>query len=210
MCSHPTRLSHRIDTAGDIPETTHPRKEQALKLELLSERLSLRPLDTDDVEDLHSLWTEEPVRRFLWDGEVIPLEQTRDIVAKNGALFGEFGFGIWGVRERGAEELLGFTGYWHFRTPPALELLFGVAPKHWKRGIATESSRSVIRHGFEVLGFQSIEASHDVGNAAPARVLEKLAMTLERRDVVDGLDTAFYKLKRESWEQVTQPADAEA
>lgn len=170
-----------------------------MKWHITSERLSLRPLDVDDVDVLHSLWTEEPVRRFLWDGEVIPPEQTREIVEKNCSLFGDSGYGIWGVREHDAGELLGFTGYWHFRSPPALELLFGVATGHWNRGIATESSRCVIRHGFEELGFESIVASHDVGNAAPARVLEKLGMVLERRETVDGLDTAFYKLDRDDW-----------
>ena len=64
--------------------------------------------------------------------------RTREIVEKSKALFDERGFGIWGIRERGSNELIGFAGYWHFRTPPSLELLFGVAPSHWHRGIATE------------------------------------------------------------------------
>ena len=171
-----------------------------MNLEFLSERLSLRPLDVDDVDGLHSLWTARPVRRFLWDGEVIPFEQTREIVERSRALFRDSGFGIWGVRQRGAGDLLGFAGYWHFRSPPSLELLFGVAANHWNRGIATESSRYVIRYGFEELGFRSVEASHDVANAAPARVLKKLGMIVQRREVVDGLDTVFYNLNRDNWE----------
>ncbi len=106
--------------------------------DLSTERLCLRPIEVDEVEELHSLWTDEQVRRFLWDGEVISLRRTREIVEKSKALFDERGFGIWGIRERGSNELIGFAGYWHFRTPPSLELLFGVAPSHWHRGIATE------------------------------------------------------------------------
>lgn len=175
-------------------------EERALNLELMSDHLLLRPLEADDVEALHSLWTEEPVRRYLWDGEAIPLEETRKIVARSAALFEESGFGVWGLRERGADELRGFAGYWHFRSPPALELLFGVAPPHWGRGLATEASRRLVRYGFEELGFPRIEASHDAANAAPGRVLEKLGMALERREVVDGLDTVFWELKREAWQ----------
>ena len=164
---------------------------------------SLRPIEVGDVEALHKLWTDEQVRRFLWDGEVIPLERTQEIVEESCSLFDQSGFGIWGVHDRISDELLGFTGYWYFRTPPSLELLFGVVPRHWNRGIATHSSRCVIRHGFEQLGFRTIEASTDVANAASVRVLERLGMMLCRREVVDGLDTLFYRLKREDWHDVS-------
>ena len=170
-----------------------------LNRELTSERLSLRPIEVDGVEELHSLWTDERVRRFLWDGEESPLERTRGVVEKNCALFEERGFGIWGVRDRSSDELLGFSGYWHFRTPPALELLFGVASGHWGRSIATEASRRIIRYGFEALGFGSIVASTDLGNTASVRVLEKLGMLRQRREIVEGLETVFYGLDRRDW-----------
>lgn len=148
------------------------------------------------MESLHSLWIDEPVRRFLWDGKVIELDRTREIVEKNRALFDECGLGIWGVRESGYDALVGFAGYWYFRTPPSLELLFGVASGHWNRGIATEAGRSVIRYGFDTLGFDTVVASSDVANLASVRVLEKLGMSRTRREVIEGLDTVFYELNR--------------
>jgi ribosomal-protein-alanine N-acetyltransferase len=174
-----------------------------MNLELVSERLALRPIDMDALDALHSLWTDAHVRRFLWDGEIIPLARTREIVERNSAMFEECGFGIWGVRERGADALLGFAGYWHFRTPPVRELLFGVAAEHWNRGIATESSRAVIRYGFEELAFGCIDASTDVPNTASARVMEKLGMVRHRRERIGGLDTLFFRLVREDWSLVT-------
>ena len=74
-----------------------------------------------------------------------------------------------------------------------------MAHAHWNRGIATESARRVIRYAFMDLEFQSIEASTDIGNTASLRVLEKLGMAVDRRDVVDGLDTVFYTLSRSAW-----------
>jgi ribosomal-protein-alanine N-acetyltransferase len=167
-----------------------------LNQEIVSRRLSLRPVGGEDVPALHSLWTDERVRRFLWDGNVIPVERTRDIVEKSGILFEKAGFGIWGVRARRAYELLGFAGYWHFRSPRTLELLFGVKATHWNQHIATEASQCVIRYGFEALHFETIDASTDSANAASARVLEKLGMILWRRALVDGLDTLFYTVNR--------------
>ncbi len=167
--------------------------------EIISERMSLRPIEVDRAEALHSLWTDERVRRFLWDGEEIPFERTRAIIEKSLKLFEESGFGIWGVYERSSEELLGFAGYWPFRTPPSIELLFGVASEHWNRGIATESSRCVIRYAFEELGFLSVEASTDLANTASVRVLERLGFLFQRQELIDGLDTVFYRLSRDDW-----------
>ena len=117
--------------------------------EINSARLSLRPVAVDDVEALHALWTDTQVRRFLWDGEVIPLERTREIVERSRTLFDESRFGIWGIRERRADALLGFR------------------------------------------------------NTASVRVLEKLGMLHQRRDVVDGLDTIFLTLTRDDWENAS-------
>ena len=162
-------------------------------------RLLLEPVCGADLEGLHKLWTDERVRQFLWDNQVVPIEQTREVIEGSCGLFDERGFGIWGVRQHESPELVGFTGYWYFRTPAELELLFGIASKYWGRGFATEASDSVLRHGFEVLGFNEIAASTDAENVASIRVLEKLGIRFGRRAVVNGLDTLFYKLKKEDW-----------
>ena len=166
--------------------------------ELSTERLVLRPLAAPDADALHALWTDEPVRRFLWDGRVIPFEETRAVVEESERLFQQHRFGLWGVRARDGGELVAVAGYWHFRTPPSLELLFAVAASHWGCGIATEASRSVLGYGVRTLGFQVIAASTDATNAASVRVLEKLGMSLRRRETVDGLDTVFYELAGEA------------
>ena len=166
--------------------------------ELATERLVLRPLAADDADGLHALWTDEPVRRFLWDGRVIAFEETQAIVDESGRLFRDRRFGLWGVRER--EALVGVAGYWHFRTPPSLELLFAVAAPHWGRGIATEACGGVLGYGFGALGFRAVAASTDVANAASVRVLEKLGMALRRRETVEGLDTVFYELSHDGWQ----------
>jgi ribosomal-protein-alanine N-acetyltransferase len=162
--------------------------------ERTTERFVLRPLATGDAEPLHALWTDEPVRRFLWDGRAIAREETHAIVEESGRLFRERGLGLWAIRARGGDDLVGVAGYWYFRTPPSLELLFAVAAPHWRRGVATEASRSMLGYGFDALGFDAIVASTDPANAASVRVLEKLGMSLRRRESVDGLDTVFYEM----------------
>lgn len=106
--------------------------------EINPSRFSLRPVTVDDFDALYALFLDEAICRYPWDGMAVSLETTREIVEKIQCLFEESGFGVWRVREGDAAVRSGFAGYWHFRNPPVLELFYGAAPLHWKRGIATE------------------------------------------------------------------------
>jgi RimJ/RimL family protein N-acetyltransferase len=154
---------------------------------LETERLRLRPLTPEDAEELYRLWTDPGVREHLWDGEVIPREQTEEAIRRSRELFETAGLGLWAVLPRDSEELAGFCGYWFFRDPPELELLYGIAAERWGAGLATEAARAMLRYGFEDLGFERIAASTDAANAASVRILEKLGMRLERRAVIQHL-----------------------
>jgi RimJ/RimL family protein N-acetyltransferase len=162
-------------------------------------RLRLAPFQADEAGELHRLWMEPPVRRFLWDDRVIPPEQTAAIVRDSLRLFATDGFGLWSLRLRETGELVGFGGFWHFRDPPELELLLGLAEARWGRGLAAEAGRALVRFAFAELGFDEARGSTDAPNRASVRVMEKLGMELERRETVHGLDTVFYAIRRAGW-----------
>jgi len=170
--------------------------------EIETARLRLRPLAKADVDELHALWSSHEVRRHLWDNEVITRQWTASLVAESLSLFTAHGYGLWGARLHEREELVGFGGFWDFHTPPKLELLYGIAPKHWNRGLATEFAQALIRYGFEQLEFSEVWASTDAPNVASASVLKKAGLRLERRAVVDGLETHFYCLPRSAFHLV--------
>jgi ribosomal-protein-alanine N-acetyltransferase len=163
---------------------------------LTTQRFVLRPLQMDDIEALHQLWTTPEVREFLWNGEVVSRERTASIVTESIRLFEEKRSGLWGGFRPNEDSLIGFAGFWYFRDPPELELLYGVANGLWRQGVATELAQAIVSYGFSVLHLSEIQASTDFPNRASQRVLEKLGFLLERRDVVDGLDTIFYRLPR--------------
>src|SRR5215216_5435827 len=129
-------------------------------------RLKLRPFTTGDVGDLHGLWTDPGVRKYLWDDEVISREQVASVVDESMSLFEASNFGLWGVFPREEEALVGFCGYWFFHDPPQLQILYGIAPNQWGSRLATEAARAVIRYGFEELSFDLIIASADAPNPA--------------------------------------------
>ena len=167
-----------------------------MKMTITTARLSLSPMTLDDLEAVHSLWTDPGVRRFLFDDQVIPIEQTESEISDSTGRFAVNGCGLWVARLRDDPTPIGFCGYRPFHDPPQLQLLYGFFPNSWCKGLATEAARAMIRFGFEKLGLDWIDASADTPNVASFRVMEKAGMSYDRRDEVNGLDTISYRLLR--------------
>jgi RimJ/RimL family protein N-acetyltransferase len=160
--------------------------------DLSTTRLELRPLGAADAEALHALWTDVDVRRFLWDGECIPVERTRAVITESERLFTTERRGLWGAWLRSDKQLCGFGGFWYFRDPPDLELLYGLGRVYWHQGLATELATAVVEYGVSRLGMSDIRASTDAPNEASVRVLDRLGFRLVRRATVGELDTLFF------------------
>lgn len=163
---------------------------------LETERLRLAPLTADEAEELHAIWSEPEVRRYLWDDQGIPLEQTRAILERSAELFASDGVGLWSTRRQDLPALCGFGGFWYFREPPELELLLGLGTAWWKQGFATEAGRVLIRFGFTALDLDAVQGSDDAANLASIGLMQRLGMSFDRQAVVDRLDTVFYRIER--------------
>ena len=166
---------------------------------LVTARLLLRPVTESDRETLHAMFTQPGVRRFIFDNDVIEAEQTASIVTTSVELFRTSGHGLWiaNSAERDAStDAIGFGGFWHFREPPELELLYGVSDGYLKRGFGREIAHAIVRYGFDVLGMETIRASTDAVHVGSRRLLTDVGFVFEREDVVSGLPTAFFLCRR--------------
>ena len=174
---------------------------------LITARTTLRPVAAGDVPALHELWTDPAVRKYLWDDTIISRDRAADVVAASDEDFAAHGFGLWAVRETATDDWIGFCG---FRSSDAneVELLYGIWPRCWGQGLATEAARVLLSYAFLTLGVAEIVAATDVPNHASARVLERLGMQFDRRGLLNGLDTLFYRLPRERF--TGSPADSES
>ena len=157
-----------------------------------TDRLRLRPLMVEDVDALHRLLTEPGVRRYLLDDEVIARERTVSFVDASIASFEAHGYGLWAVTPKESAGIIGFCGFWRFHEPPRLELLYGLGEAHWHKGFATEAATAMIRHGFDALSFDRVEASTDAPNAASVAVMKRAGMAFWKRELTNGLDTIYY------------------
>jgi len=182
--------------------------------ELCTVRLVLRPITQDDAEALHQLWTNKEVRRYLWENRVLPLEAVHGIIGSSVEFHGTHGSGFYSVRtvdEPG--KIVGFCGHRAFQSGDGqsgdgqsgdgqsgneTELLYGMHPDFWSKGLGTEAARRVLAHGFTECDFERIIASTDTPNQRSVKVLQRLGMSFDRRQQRHGLDTVFYSMtKRE-------------
>jgi [ribosomal protein S5]-alanine N-acetyltransferase len=155
-------MSHRTPT-GDKPT-------------LETERLVLRPLSADEMDSLHRISNEPNVRRYLWDGEAISEATIKSLIAHSDRMFCEERIGVFGVRTRGREDLLGFCGFVRLEGMEEPELWYELTQKVWGRGIATEAARACVRYALEEVGMERVIAGADAPNTASLRVIEKLGM----------------------------------
>lgn len=170
-------------------------------------RLRLRPLLEADIPAHYAVFSDHDVARY-WSREpwtdIAQAEESMKSILAAQADGSEARFGI---ELLSTGELIGNVGLHHFfGTNRRCEIGYALGSRHWGQGYATEALRAAIRHGFDALDLNRIEADIDPRNIGSARVLEKLGFRKEgfmpERWFVFGefADTVNYGLLKRYWE----------
>ena len=162
-------------------------------------RLRLRPYRESDLDALHALWTDPDVRRYLWDDTVITRARAAETMQASLACTAQHGFGHWAVCPAGGDVVIGFCGLRFIDETPEVELLYGLAPAYWGRGLATEAACAMLRHAFETLGRSRVYAITDVPNSRSVAVMQRVGMEFDARFWHHGLDSVRYVITREAF-----------
>ncbi|HEU4387877.1 MAG TPA: GNAT family N-acetyltransferase [Blastocatellia bacterium] len=167
--------------------------------EIQTTRLILLPAREDHVDDLHRLWTDPWVRKFLWDDLVIAQEQSAEVVHSSLESFARHGFGQWCVFLKEDSRLAGFCGLRLFGERNEVEILYALRPDLWGRGLAMEAASAVLRWGFNECDLDRIYAGADPPNVASFRVIERLGMKFAGRRVIDEVEAIYYSIDKEEF-----------
>jgi RimJ/RimL family protein N-acetyltransferase len=162
-------------------------------------RLVLRLIAADDAAALHRISNEPGVRRFLWDDEPVEKATIQDLISQSTRMFSTEGLGLFGIRRRGSESLIGFCGLVRLVDMKEPELAFELTQRAWGEGLATEASISCLRHAFAGVGLERVIAGVDAENAASARVIEKLGMRTIGRVNPNVPEASYYAVYREEF-----------
>ena len=146
---------------------------------LESERLRLRPLRADDVDDVFALYSSPEVTRYWSFGTWTERAQAEAWLAER-IPWGPPSVYGWAVADRRDDRLIGTTALFALAGPMhRAELGYSLLPARQGQGLATEAVRLALDHAFDVLGLARIEADVDPRNLPSCRLLEKLGFQRE-------------------------------
>ncbi|MBI5256579.1 MAG: GNAT family N-acetyltransferase [Burkholderiales bacterium] len=104
------------------------------------------------------------------------------------------GFGVWTIRRRAEQHLVGVCGFWQGLGWPR-ELTWWLLPAARGSGIAQEASRAALVHAHDVFGWPVVETyMNDENTAARALVLRLGGERVDRRGFPDGLQRDVFRI----------------
>jgi [ribosomal protein S5]-alanine N-acetyltransferase len=143
-------------------------------------RLHLRRPAEADADGLAELYADPRYMRFFGDG------RTADHAAAWGAIAGSLGhwalrgFGFFAVEEKATGRFIGWSGLLSPAGWPGVEIAWGIAPRAWGRGFATEAATAVRDDAFTRLRLTRLASIIHPENTASIRVAIKLGERFER------------------------------
>ncbi len=147
---------------------------------LFTPRLVLRKMARSDASDMFEYASLPEVTKYLlWDPH-----PNRNYTARYlGYLQTKYRSGEfydWAVCLKESGKMIGTCGFTSFDLQNnCAEVGYVLNPKFWRRGIALEALREVLRFAFLVLDLHRVEARFMVGNDGSLRVMEKAGMRFE-------------------------------
>lgn len=106
------------------------------------------------------------------------------------------GFGIWALRHRARQEVVGVCGFWERPGWPR-ELTWWLLPAYRRQGLAKEASLTCIDHAYTEFGWAAVHSYANDDNLAARATLESLgAVVVERRCFPDGRERDLYLFPR--------------
>ena len=146
---------------------------------LETERLVLRPYTDGDLENLHGVYSQPDVARWLYY-EPSTLEQSREKLHRKiagNALSEEHGLSA-AVELRDGTYVGDAVLFYGSVEHKTAEIGFSFDPRHQGKGYATEAARALLDWAFSQ-GFHRVVGRLEARNTASARVLEKVGMRRE-------------------------------
>lgn len=145
-----------------------------------TEHLILRKLTLEDAEDVFDYASNPKVSKYVTWETHRTINDSIAFIKMTIEKYEQKGIGDWGLVLKENGKLIGTCGFvtWNKQHHWA-EIGYVLSQDYWNRGIMTEAARTIIRHGFEKMDLNRIEAQHMVVNIASGRVMQKIGMTFE-------------------------------
>lgn len=145
-----------------------------------TERLKLRKIEQEDVEDIFT-FTSSPVgKEFLSWQPHDNIERTNGFVNSIITKYKNGSAAQWGIELVAENKIIGLTGFIDYSADNCRgEIAYIMSPYYEGKGYMTEANLAVINYGFEVIKLNRIQAKAELDNVGSQKVLERIGMKEE-------------------------------
>lgn len=159
-----------------------------------TQRLRIREIAVEDVEQLYVLYEDESVVRYM-DGLLPDPEQemayTKEYIRN---VYGFYGFGMWVLEEKESGRIIGRAGLEYREGFDGLELGYMLGVKYQHKGYAYEACSAILSYGVSELEQKEYCSFVDRRNTPSIRLCQRLGFVLNgsvrlREMNFDGLMT---------------------
>lgn len=149
-----------------------------MKKVIETERLYLRELIMDDVEELSKVLSDPESMQYY--PEAFNQEKVEKWIQWNIDNYKRYNHGLWAVILKEDERFIGDCGITMqvIENETVPEIGFHVIKKYWNKGYATEAARVCKDYAFDVLNYPRVFSYSTVKNVPSQKVAEKLGMQI--------------------------------
>jgi RimJ/RimL family protein N-acetyltransferase len=161
-----------------------------------TDRLLLRQMTPEDLDELVAIQAEPEVARFMGAFDRVMASAW---MQENQREWSERGYGRLAIVDRATGRLLGRTGLKYWPQFGETEVGWVLRPDAWGHGFATEAALACAEWGFTNLDLPYLTAMIRRDNRRSIRVAERLDMSPLREDVFLDEPVVVYSVSREEW-----------
>lgn len=161
-----------------------------------TKRLIIRELCVDDIKQLYKIYQNKEVQQYIDHlDEYLEIEMEKQkAYIKN--VYSFYGYGLWGVFEKGTNTLIGRCGIENktIDKKSEIELSYLLDRSHWGCGYAIECCKAVLDYAVTELDINRIVAIIAKENIRSINIAKKLGMVLEKEMFYHGFSCYLYSI----------------
>ncbi|MDP9954940.1 GNAT family N-acetyltransferase [Epilithonimonas hungarica] len=172
-----------------------------MKLPIITERLMLRKLTPDDLDDMFLLDSNPDVVKYVGIQPLTKKEESLEMIENIIDQYEKNGTARLAVIEKESNRFIGWSGIKLLTEEVngfknVYELGYRFLPEFWGKGYATESAKASLHIGFDQLNADKIYAYADVENLVSNYILTKLGFENKGTFLDKGDICNWYELKK--------------
>jgi RimJ/RimL family protein N-acetyltransferase len=149
---------------------------------LETNRLILRHLQLEDMDDIFALYCDPEVIKYIPDAPETYAQARKELEWFQNGHPRDPRLGLWATIHKKTDRFIGRCGLlpWIIDDIPEIEVAYALSKEFWGQGLGTEIAQGLLKYGFENLGLKRLICLIDQENLASIKVATKIGMTFEK------------------------------